>query len=140
MEEGLVRFGAFELDLEGCELRRARHKVKLAPQPARLLCLLVARAGHLVTREEIRDHLWGKETFVVAELGLNYCLSAIRSALRDSPRTPRSVETLPKRGYRITAPVEAARSSVMPTLAVLPFDNLNRDPKKSTSRTASPTP
>jgi DNA-binding winged helix-turn-helix (wHTH) protein len=105
MPEAVLRFGPFELDLETVELRRAGRRVRLPLQPARVLCLLATRHGHLVTREEIRAHLWGAETFVDADLGLNYCVNAIRSALRDSARAPRYVETLPRRGYRFIAPL-----------------------------------
>jgi DNA-binding winged helix-turn-helix (wHTH) protein/Flp pilus assembly protein TadD len=114
--ETVLRFGPFELDVETCELRRAGRKVHLPLQPARVLCLLARRQGHLVTREEIREHLWGNDTFVDADLGLNYCVNAIRSALHDSPRAPHYVETLPRRGYRfIAAGVEAVGRSPGPS-------------------------
>ena len=115
MPETVLRFGPFELDVETCELRRAGRKVHLPLQPARVLCLLARRQGHLVTREEIREHLWGSDTFVDADLGLNYCVNAIRSALHDSPRAPHYVETLPRRGYRFIARVEEAGSSLGPS-------------------------
>lgn len=105
MLETVLRFGPFELDVESVELRRAGRRVRLPLQPARVLCLLAARHGHLVTREEIRAHLWGDGTFVDTDLGLNYCVNAIRSALHDSARAPRYVETLPRRGYRFIAPL-----------------------------------
>lgn len=105
MPEAVLRFGPFELDAESLELRRSGRKIRLPLQPTRVLCLLAARPGHLVTREEIRAHLWGRDTFVDADLGLNTCVKAIRAALRDSARAPRYVETLPRRGYRFIAPL-----------------------------------
>lgn len=105
MPEAVLRFGPFELDVEAVELRRSGRKVRLPLQPARVLCLLASRHGRLVTREEIRAHLWGSDTFVDTDLGLNYCVREIRSALRDSARAPRYVETLPRRGYRFIAPL-----------------------------------
>ena len=55
----MLRFGTFELDEEAGQLRRDGAPVRLSPQPFRLLVLLVSRAGELVTREEIRQQLWG---------------------------------------------------------------------------------
>jgi len=71
-----------------------------------------------VTREEIRAHLWGNDTYVDTELGLNYCVKTIRSALRDSARAPRFVETPPRRGYRFIAPVESGDASPPPATQV----------------------
>ena len=50
----LLRFGAFELDIEAERLLRNARSVRLQPQPFRLLCLLAGQAGRVVTREEIR--------------------------------------------------------------------------------------
>ncbi len=127
---GRVTFGAFELDMETGELYKAGRVLKLRPQPTRVLCLLVSRAGKPVERQEIRGLLWGDSTFVDYDVGVDYCVYRIRSALGDDARAPRYVETLPGRGYRFIAPVERERTFAEPALAVLPFANLNRDPAK----------
>ena len=127
---GRVTFGAFELDLESGRLRKSGRVLKLRPQPARVLCLLVSQAAKLVDREEIRRLLWGDSTFVDYDVGVDYCVYRIRSALGDSAQAPRYVETLPGRGYRFIAPVTRERSFAEPTIAVLPFANLNRDPAR----------
>lgn len=124
------RFHDFELDRRTLELRQSGRKVKLAPQPARLLRLLASRPGELVSRDEIQRELWGEETFVDFERSLNYCMNCVRDVLGDTARSPRYVETLPRRGYRFIAPVERQRAFAEPTLAVLPFANLNGDPEK----------
>jgi DNA-binding winged helix-turn-helix (wHTH) protein/TolB-like protein len=100
-----VRFGQFEFDVATGELTRGGTPVRLQPQPARVLTLLVERAGAIVTRDEIRRHVWGDETFVDFERGLNFCIAQIRSALGDAADSPRYVETVPKRGYRFIAPL-----------------------------------
>ncbi len=133
---GRVTFGPFELDLETGELWKAGATLKLQPQPAAVLCLLVNAAGRLVSREEIRRRLWGESTFVDYDTGVDYCVNRVRSALGDNAQAPRYVETLPRRGYRFIAAVERQRAFAEPTLAVLPFANLNADPARSTSRTA----
>jgi TolB-like protein/DNA-binding winged helix-turn-helix (wHTH) protein len=103
-----VRFGRFEFDPLTGGLTRDGVAIRLQPQPARVLALLVARPGNLVTREEIRGHVWGSDTYVDFERGLNFCVAQIRSALGDSADSPRYVETVPKRGYRFIAPVSEA--------------------------------
>ena len=127
---GRVTFGAFELDLEGGRLSKSGKLLKLRPQPMRVLCLLVSQAGKPVTREEIRRLLWGESTFVDYDVGVDYCVYRIRAILGDNAQAPRYVETLPGRGYCFVAQVERERPFTEPTLAVLPFANLNGDPEK----------
>jgi len=102
----LLRFGVFALDLKSGELRKGGLKIKLQPQPFKVLSVLAGRAGEIVTREEFQQQIWGDETFVDFERGLNVCIQQIRAALNDNADSPRFVETLPKRGYRFLVPVE----------------------------------
>jgi DNA-binding winged helix-turn-helix (wHTH) protein/TolB-like protein len=117
---GCHRFGQFEFDAATGELTRGGTPVRLQPQPARVLALLVERAGAIVTRDEIRRHVWGQETFVDFERGLNFCIAQIRSALGDTADSPRYVETIPKRGYRFIAPVGGARPDMTAPVATGP--------------------
>src|SRR5579863_2386686 len=102
----LVHFGIFKADLATGELRKSGRAVKLQPQPFKVLALLLERSGELVTREEIHRTLWGGDTFVDFEQGLNFAIKKIRDALGDNAERPRYIETLPRRGYRFIAPVE----------------------------------
>lgn len=86
--------------------------LKLAPQPLKILELLVSRRGELVTREQICAAIWGKETFVDFDQGLNACIRQIRAALCDRPQSPRYIETLSRRGYRFIPPVETSATAV----------------------------
>lgn len=106
-EPGLrpIRFGIYEIDLKEAEVRKAGQPIKLAPQPFRILALLASRPGETVTREEIQRAVWGGETFVDFEVGLNQCIRQIRNALGDDAQHPRFVETMSRRGYRFIAPV-----------------------------------
>lgn len=110
-EPALLRFDPFELDLRTGELRRQGQLVKLQQQPFKVLSLLARRSGDLVTREEIKREIWSEETFVDFDQGLNFCIKQVRIALRDQADTPRYIETLPRRGYRFLAPVEALDGS-----------------------------
>jgi DNA-binding winged helix-turn-helix (wHTH) protein len=99
------RFGPFELDIEAAELRRDGRRVKLQPQPFRLLLLLTSRPGALITREEIRTDLWPEGTFVAFDQAVNFAIKQIRDAIGDSADRPVYLETVPRQGYRFVAPV-----------------------------------
>lgn len=98
-------FGSYELDGATEELRKHGLRLKVEDQPVRLLVALVSRPGEVVTREEMKEILWPKDTFVEFDLSLNRAVNKLRAALGDSASNPRYIETLPRRGYRFIAPV-----------------------------------
>ena len=128
----IVRFGNFEVDTRARELKKSGRKVRIGDQPLRLLNLLLERPGDLVTREDLQIALWSDGTSVDYETAINKAVSQLRTALGDSPSSPRFLETLAKRGYRFIGEVErsaeppAARDRVR-SIAVLPFENLTGD-------------
>jgi DNA-binding winged helix-turn-helix (wHTH) protein len=101
----LLRFGVFELNLDLEELRKSGALLKLPPQPFKLLALLASHSGQVVTRDQIQEQLWGDDTFIDFEQGVNKCIKQIRTALSDNPDAPLYIETIPRRGYRFLAPV-----------------------------------
>jgi DNA-binding winged helix-turn-helix (wHTH) protein/TolB-like protein len=105
---GRIQFGLFDFDPGTGDLSRDGRPVRLQRQPARVLALLTALPGELVSREQLRQQVWGDGTYVDFERGLNFCIAQIRAALGDSADSPRFVETLPRRGYRFIAPVRPA--------------------------------
>lgn len=114
MKAGCYRFGVFEFDAETQELRRQGAIVHLQSQPARVLACLIQDSDRTVTREELRSAIWGNETFVDFERGLNFCISQIRAALGDDSARPIYIQTLPKRGYQFIAPLEFIASEAEP--------------------------
>ena len=103
----VFRFGPFEFEPKSGQLRSASSTHRLADQPLALLNALLERPLEVVSREELRGRLWPDGTFVDFEHGLNSAVSRLREALNDSANTPRFVETIPRRGYRLLVPVEA---------------------------------
>jgi DNA-binding winged helix-turn-helix (wHTH) protein/TolB-like protein len=103
-----IRFGIFDFNRHTRELRREGQPVRLQAQPAQVLGVLLSRAGEVVTRETLREIVWGSGTFVDFDGGLNFCIAQIRSALGDSAESPRYIKTLAKRGYQFIAPVHEA--------------------------------
>jgi len=106
MDSRRFRFGLFEFDAAIFELRLEGALVRLQSQPAQVLACLVERADQVVSRDDLRKAVWGEETFVDFERGLNFCISQIRSALKDDPANPTYIRTVPKSGYQFIAPVQ----------------------------------
>jgi TolB-like protein/Flp pilus assembly protein TadD len=133
----ILRFGEFELDVAGYELRRSGRPVRLERRPLDLLILLLERPRQLVSRADIVARLWGDGVFVDVETGVNTAIRKVRQALHDPVEKPVFVETVSGRGYRFIAPVDvvgaapvASEAAARVTVAVLPFENLSRDPER----------
>ena len=98
-------FGDFTLDQSRYRLQKGERLLRLEKLPMELLILLVQRRGELVSREEIAEHLWGKDVFVDVDHSINTAVRKIRQVLKDDPERPRFVETVVGKGYRFAAPV-----------------------------------
>jgi TolB-like protein/DNA-binding winged helix-turn-helix (wHTH) protein/Flp pilus assembly protein TadD len=112
----LLRFGAFEADVQTGELRKQGKRIRLQDQPFQLLVMLLEAPGQVVTRDELRSKLW-PQTTVDFDHGLNKAISKIREALGDSPEHPRFVETVARRGYRFLADVSVVGDGRAKTVA-----------------------
>src|SRR5664280_1962704 len=122
MTDRVFRFGAFEVNEATGELRKQGIRIKLHSQPFQILVMLLERPSELVTREEMRQRLWGEDTFVDFDHGLNTAVNKLREALGDLASQPRHVETVSGTGYRFIAPVTlaapASKASVEPVAVV----------------------
>lgn len=103
----ILRFVAFELDLRAGELRKRGLRIKLQEKPLQILALLLEHPGEVVTREQLRQHLWAAATFVDFDHSVNSAVNKLREALGDSAENPRFIETLPRHGYRFVATLPA---------------------------------
>jgi DNA-binding winged helix-turn-helix (wHTH) protein/tetratricopeptide (TPR) repeat protein len=117
----IVRFGAFEADLRGGELRHRGAERELQELPFRALALLVERAGQVVTREELAAALWQDGIHVDFEQGIHTAIRKVRRALRDPASRSRWIETVGRRGYRFIGKIEgpngrAPRDAFVPGL------------------------
>ena len=114
----LYRFAPYEADAVRSELRKHGIRIRLERKPWLLLLKLLERPGELVTRAELHRALWGEDTFVDFEHGLNVAVKKLRAALCDSIDTPRFIETVSGEGYRFIAEVESdASASPVPASA-----------------------
>lgn len=127
----LIHFGDFEFDEPALQLRRGGTLLRLQQQPARVLAFLLKHRGSLVTREQIRLAIWGEDTFVDFEQGLNFCIRQIRITLNDQAEKPLYIETMPRLGYRFVAKIERPGEAAPPSpekrirIGVIPIDDLS---------------
>jgi len=101
----IFKFGVFEVDFSAGELRKSGMRQNLSGQPFEVLRILLEHPHEVVTREELRRHLWPDNTFVDYDLALKRVINRLRDALGDSADNPRFIETIPRKGYRFIAPV-----------------------------------
>lgn len=143
----MFHFEGFTLDVaRGC-LRTAERDIELRPKSFDVLRYLVESGGRLVTKDEVIKSVW--PNVIVTDESLAQCVSEIRHAIGDDCQT--IIKTVPRRGYRFAAPVSKPESSAgalaappdpeaasrpasasieRPSIAVLPFVNLNGDPQQ----------
>ena len=99
----MYKFGGFQLDPSEHRLLREGQAVPLTPKTFDLLVFLVSHPGKLVTKDQILAAVW-PESFV-EEANLTVSVSALRKALGERPGEKQYIDTIPKKGYRFTAPV-----------------------------------
>jgi DNA-binding winged helix-turn-helix (wHTH) protein len=124
-----LRVGGVEIDMRRHEIRRGGETIRLQQQPFQILALLIEQAGSVVTRDQIERRLWPDGTSVDFEHSVNAAIRRLRVALGDDATDPRFVETVPRRGYRLVARLDAAGRvderrpvvAVRPRLIVQPF-------------------
>ena len=96
-------FSTFRLDVVNASLRRGKQAVLLTPKAFYVLRHLVEHAGQLVTKDDLWRAAW--PGISVTDASLTMCVSEIRKALGDDPKTPRYIETVHRLGYRFITPV-----------------------------------
>lgn len=114
-----VRFGPFMLDLTNRLLSRDGADIPLPPRATGVLWLLVTRAGHVVSKQELLDTVW-KDTYV-NDASLAEAISLVRHTLGDDPQQPAFIQTVPRRGYRFVSPVENAAADRAPVISNEPL-------------------
>jgi TolB-like protein/class 3 adenylate cyclase/Tfp pilus assembly protein PilF len=141
-----IRFRDFELDTALFELRQAGERIPLEPQVFDLLVFLARNSNRTVTKEEIFAEIWGAR--IVSDAALSSQIKAARRAVGDDGASQHTIATVHGRGFRFIAPIENGSSAPStdsdeksegraqpatakkPSVAVLPFTNLNQDPSE----------
>jgi len=105
-----LQFGTFQIDLEREEFWRQGTRVKLQRKVYQTLLILLSNTGNVVTREEVRKHVWPENSQVNFDANINTTMNKLRQVLSDSSETPIYIETIPRRGYCFMAPLEFSDS------------------------------
>jgi DNA-binding winged helix-turn-helix (wHTH) protein/Tfp pilus assembly protein PilF/TolB-like protein len=117
MSRDIFVFAEFTFDSETGILTRKNRGSHLPGQTAVLLEALLKNANNLVSREELRQVLWPDEEFLDYTQGINVAVNRLRHTLRDSPRNPRFLKTIPKRGYTFCAEVRVVPRTATPSVS-----------------------
>ena len=141
----IYQFGKFEIDTRNYQLRHDGTTVELEPKVFDLLNYLVANREKLVTRDELFENIWSGQ--IVSDTSLSNQIKAARKAIGDDGKNQSIIKTAHGRGYQFiaeTSEIEIQDNSVQqghrqvasqkhsdsrPSIAVLPFTNLNGDPE-----------
>ncbi len=100
------RFGAYEVRGKAGLLFHKGRRVRIQDLPLRMLVILIAHSGEVVSREQLRNLLWGEKTFVEFNTNLRVAAAKLREALGDDAASPQFVETVARRGYRFIGEAE----------------------------------
>jgi adenylate cyclase len=92
------------------EISRNGNAKKLDPRTMRLLMFLAERPGRVVGVRELLEGVWGRS--VVTPHSVYEAIASLRQSLEDPSDRPVYIATLPRRGYRLIAPVEPSPSAV----------------------------
>ncbi len=103
-----LKFGPFQLDVEQHQLFQDGQPVKVQGKVYQALVALLESPGKVVTREELRSHLWPADIQVNYDANVNTTVNKLRQVLSDTNDRPQFVETIPRRGYSFIAKVEYA--------------------------------
>jgi TolB-like protein len=141
--ERKIGFSDYELDLDAAELRRGGEIVAIEPQVFDLIRFFAENAGHLVTRDDIIEGVWGGR--IISDAAISTRISAARKALGDDGKAQRVIRTVSRRGFRflpeprseelselapmVSSGPESERLALpdRPSIVVLPFESLSAD-------------
>jgi len=101
--DGDFQLDRWNVDAHGNQLLANGYTVRLEPKVMEVLLCLAMHAGEVVEKDQLMREVW-RDTFVTHD-SLKRCVSILRRVLSDKPNCPRIIETIPKRGYRLCAPI-----------------------------------
>lgn len=101
------RIGECVIEPRQNRIVRGDAQVHLEPRVVDVLVCLAEHAGEVVSRDTLNQQVWGN--VVVTDQAVTNCISELRHHLGDDRAARRVIETIPKRGYRLMAPVQLVR-------------------------------
>jgi len=97
-ESRMLRFGRYELDLEGHILRKNGKRIPLPPKEFDVLRLLIGGRGTTMSPEQIYEKVWGMKYGEIATVAIH--IQRLRKRIEDDPTHPQFIETIKGYGYR----------------------------------------
>jgi DNA-binding winged helix-turn-helix (wHTH) protein len=127
---GAIEVGELRIDVERAEVRARGRRIDVQPRIVELLGLLARSSPRVLSRRELLETLW--PATVVTDHSLTVCVAEARRLLRDATGRP-WIETVPRRGYRLSEPAlhpatAGAPDAPLPLVAVLGIENLTHNP------------
>lgn len=98
------RVGEWTVEPHSNRLSKADQQLLIEPRYMDLLVYLAARSGQVIPQDELIEQVWQGQ--VVGEHSIYQGIARLRKALGDNPAQPDYIATVPKRGYRLVAPVQ----------------------------------
>lgn len=102
-DNGALYIGAWQVQPVLNEISGPEHTTRVEPKVMQVLLRLAEQPGEVVMREQLLDAVW--PDVVVTDDVLTRSISELRKAFGDDARDPQVIETIPKAGYRLVAPV-----------------------------------
>jgi DNA-binding winged helix-turn-helix (wHTH) protein/TolA-binding protein len=131
-------FGSFEVRVRQEILLWRGKRIRIQDLPFRMLLVLLECPGEIVSKEVLRDRLWGQETFVEVDESLYVVAAKLREALRDDATEPRFVRTVSGRGYRFIGKVTPVCDSTEVAIAPTPLSPAPLSPPKEEGQDEAP--
>ncbi|HEY2402011.1 MAG TPA: winged helix-turn-helix domain-containing protein [Steroidobacteraceae bacterium] len=101
LKEPELNIGEWRVDAASGQISRDGEVVRVDARVMRLLTCLAARAGEVVTTDELLAEVWGG--VVVTQDSVYQAVASLRRVLGDDPKSPTYIATVPRRGYRLVA-------------------------------------
>jgi DNA-binding response OmpR family regulator len=99
-EMSVYRFDHVELDFKRFESRKGGQDLGLTPLEFKILEILIARKGQVVTRDEFLDHVWGVDNLSVSHRTVDSHIAHIRKKVEDDPSKPQYIRSVHSIGYK----------------------------------------
>ncbi len=103
-----IELGNMVLDFKKYEAVKRGQPLSLSPKEFGVLRYLAARAGDVVTRDELLDEVWGYEKFPTTRTVDNH-IAQLRSKIEEDPARPRYLLTVHGVGYKLVLNSEKKR-------------------------------
>jgi len=95
----VFQYGENELDFSRCELRRSGQPQELTPLEFKLLAALIRHRGRVLTRDQLLDEVWGRETAVTDRV-IDTHITNLRKKIEPKPAVPCYLVSVRGIGYR----------------------------------------